>query len=281
MVRKLALLAGFAGALLTLAACADSPTLPDQRERIEELASGRGRVLDQQPQGCVIEGYCVLPPISGGGSTCDPHLELDWSCDGDGDCLTSAGNPADPEGVLVVQGCPRTGGGGGGGSYPSPPDDPDPICPTVATSACPSEPPPPDTCWTNDPVVDDADVWGQFQSLWTESVLKGTERGGWVTRDGTNSYRLIPFQNAVYGPCGIDVYERAPAGTVSIVHTHPWPLFQVNPCGYINTGTPSLQDQQALQTTGLSTGYFLDANGIGRFTATGGQQATRIGRCGY
>ncbi len=146
---------------------------------------------------------------------------------------------------------------------------------------CPSEPPSADTCKTGDAVLDDADVWSEFQNLWVESLVKQTERGGWVVRDGTNSYRLIPFQNAVYGPCGIDVYEPAPAGTVSLVHTHPWPLFQANPCGYINTGTPSLQDQQALQRTGLTTGYFLDANGIGKFTATGGQGATRIGRCGY
>jgi hypothetical protein len=71
------------------------------------------------------------------------------------------------------------------------------------------------------------------------------------------------------------------AGTVSLLHTHPWPLFTANPCGYVNTGTPSQEDIQALQMTGLSTGYFLDEHGIGRFTANGGEQAYRIGRCGY
>ena len=91
----------------------------------------------------------------------------------------------------------------------------------------------------------------------------------------------MPFVNATFTACGIDLYESPPSGAVAMLHTHPWPLWEPNPCGYINTGTPSEEDVQALQATGLSTGYFLDGGGIGKFTATGGESATRIGRCGY
>lgn len=280
-MRKFVLrLAALAGGLVTLGACSDSPTAPAQEQQRALVIASGGAVQDQQVQGCVSDGPCILDPIVVDPGECDPWVSLDW-CSGGGECITSFDSTD-----ATVQSCPGTGGGGGGpgggGTAPSPPGgDPGTDCPTAGTSTCPSEPPPPDTCRTGDQVVDDADVWGEFQNLWNVSIASGTERGGWVVRDGTNSYRLVPFQNAAYGPCGIDVYEVAPPGTVSIVHTHPWPLFKPNPCGYLNTGTPSPADIQALQLTGLTTGYFLDANGIGKYTGTGGEQANRVGRCGY
>jgi hypothetical protein len=135
MMRKFALcLMVLAGAVLTLGACADSPTQSDQ-QRAPDLAAP---AQDEQvaPQGCVIDGLCVLPPISGG--WCDPYEELDWSCDdGGGECMTSVGDPTDPEGATTVQGCPGGGGGGdpgGGGTTPPPPGgDPGLICPTSDT----------------------------------------------------------------------------------------------------------------------------------------------------
>lgn len=112
-------LATIAGVLFTLGACADSPT---QSDRAPDLA---GPAQDEQvvtPQGCVSDGLCVLPPISGG--WCEPWMELDWDCDdGGGECMTSVGDPTDPEGSVGVQSCPGggdTGGGGGGGSTPPP-----------------------------------------------------------------------------------------------------------------------------------------------------------------
>jgi hypothetical protein len=282
-------LASVAGVLLTLGGCTDNPTLSDRPT--PDLAPGAAAVMDAQvtPQGCVVGGICLLPPISGG--ACEPWMELDWDCsDGGGTCMSSVGDPTDPEEAVTVQGCPGGDGGGGGGpggdggTAPppggNPPGDPGTICPESTTGTCPDEPPPPDTCKTGEQIVDAPNVWGEFQELWLESKLKQVEKGGWVVSDG-NSFRLIPFQNATFTACGIDVYESPPAGTVSIVHTHPWPLWTTNPCGYINTGTPSQEDINALQQTGLSTGYFLDDTGIGKFTATGGQTATRISRCGY
>jgi hypothetical protein len=106
-------LAAVAGVLFTLGACADLPTQAD-RQRAPNL-----HVQDAQVQGCVSDGLCPLPPISGG--WCEPWMELDWDCDdGGGQCDESVGDPTDPEGAVGVQSCPGggdgdTGGGSGGG----------------------------------------------------------------------------------------------------------------------------------------------------------------------
>jgi hypothetical protein len=132
--------------------------------------------------------------------------------------------------------------------------------------------------------VDDTDVSGQFDTLWQQSIAQGVEMGGWIVLDGPNNYRLIPFQNSVNTSCGVDVFEAPPANLVSMLHTHPWTLGQTRTCDGVSamyTGTPSPEDTQALQQLGLSTGYFIDHAGIGKYTATGGETATRINRCGY
>jgi hypothetical protein len=133
-------------------------------------------------------------------------------------------------------------------------------------------------------MVDDPDVHQQFDPLWQQSVQRGLEMGGWIVQDGPNDYRLIPFQNAVYTTCGVDIYEAPPANLVSMFHTHPWQFGQPRMCDgaySLYTGTPSPEDVQALQQLGLSTGYFIDYTGIGSYTATGGEKATYLGRCGY
>lgn len=133
-------------------------------------------------------------------------------------------------------------------------------------------------------MVDDADVFGQFDALWQQSLAQGVEMGGWIVQDGPDDYRLIPFQNAVNTPCGVDINEAPPANLVSMFHTHPWTLMQARTCdgtSYLYTGTPSPEDLNALGQLGLSTGYFIDHTGIGKYTAMGGETAIRIGRCGY
>lgn len=134
MRRLMLRLSVLAGVVLTLGACADSPTQADQ-QRAPDLAAPP---QDEQvaPQGCVIDGLCVLPPISGG--WCDPYEELDWSCDDDGggECMTSVGDPTDPEGATTVQGCPGGGGGGGGGTAPPPGGDPGTTPPDSTTYPC-------------------------------------------------------------------------------------------------------------------------------------------------
>jgi hypothetical protein len=253
-------------AVVSMAGCTDTPTAPE--------SGGIGAGKPDPSSTYILPGVIVI-------GECDPYTSADFC---KSTCITSTpGEVIDPESITVSS-CPGTGGGsgvggngggwggdGGGGQEPQ-----DPVCPDYGC-----DPPPPDTCKTGEQVVDAPHVWGGFQELWLESKLKGVEKGGWIILDGSYSFRLIPFQNATFTPCGIDVYEPAPVGTVSIVHTHPWPMWSTTPCGYVNTGTPSQEDVNALQRTGLSTGYFLDENGIGKFTSSGAQAATRINRCGY
>lgn len=125
----------FVGLVLTLAACADSPTQSDQ-QRVADVAAP---AEEQQvaPQGCVVGGICPLPPISGG--WCEPWMELDWDCDeGGGECLSSIG-PTDPADG-AVQSCPGggdsgggLGGGGGGGDGEGDPG----TCIESVTTPCP------------------------------------------------------------------------------------------------------------------------------------------------
>ena len=125
-------LAVLAAVLLTLSACGDSPTQAGQ-PRTPGLSTPVQDV--QTPVGCVIEGFCVLPPLIVDGG-CDPWESLDW-CDG-GDCMTTVPWSPVHQGTM---GCPGGGGapGAGGGTIP-PPTDPGSICPTAATGDCPEAP---------------------------------------------------------------------------------------------------------------------------------------------
>jgi hypothetical protein len=130
-------------------------------------------------------------------------------------------------------------------------------------------------------VVDDPAVWGGFAKLWRLSVAEGVERGGWIIAEPGGGYRLQYYQAATNTPCGVDVLEAPPVGAVSILHTHPWPLFAPNPCGFLNTGTPSTVDINTLNALGFSFGFILDGGGIAKFDGSGPESAHRTGRCGY
>lgn len=139
----------------------------------------------------------------------------------------------------------------------------------------------PAPCKSGDPMIDSPGVWGQFANLWARSIASGVEQGGWVLRGADGRYSLSPFQNAVFTACGIDIHEPAPAGAVSMFHTHPWPLWADTPCGSENTGTPSSEDVAGLQQAGFGRGFFADASGIGIYTPFNGESVSRTGRCGY
>ncbi|HEU4886077.1 MAG TPA: hypothetical protein VFT45_27815 [Longimicrobium sp.] len=99
-----------AGVVLTLGACADSPTQSVQQRAADLAVSPQGEPA--APQGCVAGGVCLLPPISGG--WCEPWMELDGDCEeGGGECLSSAG-PTDATDA-TVESCPGGGGDSGGG----------------------------------------------------------------------------------------------------------------------------------------------------------------------
>ncbi len=121
-MRKFALWAVALCPLLMLAACADSPTAP---HGVADRALPAYET--QTVQGCVTDGLCLLPPISGGGSTCDPYLQLDWNCDdGDGDCMTSALGGNTDTAYVGLTGCipSPTKPGGGIGEEPQPEPEP-------------------------------------------------------------------------------------------------------------------------------------------------------------
>jgi hypothetical protein len=263
-------LSAIAGMLLALGACADSPTAGSQPH---DLATAEAPLLDQTISGCVgdRDGVCMLDPVIVD-PYCDPWMSLDW-CEGD-DCAYSDTAATGPE-FQATMGCGEPREPRDPGVYkPAPKPCPDYGCP----------PPPPDTCRTGEATVDDTDVSGQFDALWQQSIAQGVEMGGWIVLDGPNNYRLIPFQNSVNTSCGVDIWETPPANLVSMLHTHPWSLGQTRVCDgalTMYTGTPSPEDTQALRQLGLSTGYFIDHAGIGKYTATGGEAATRIKRCGY
>jgi hypothetical protein len=268
--------------LLVTGACADGPTAP--------VTSAPDVVYDVGVQGCVDGGICKLPEITTPGEPDDPHCDMWWKPDC-GACATSTiGSPEDMQGV---SGCPGGGtgpgsggdptapGGGGGGTPPPPPPCPDGGC----------EEPQPDPCITGDPKLDDPDVYNGFSALWAASNYDPTvpqsqrsERAGWLVQDGLG-YRLVEIVNAAFYPCGVDIHETPPAGAVGVVHTHPWKIGEtVTTCAsgaVLYTGTPSGDDQATLRQFGFTTGYILDANGIGRFSASGGETVLRENRCGY
>lgn len=131
MWRFLSKLATFAAAFLTLAACADSPT---QSGQPLQQVPGTAPSMDDQVQGCVLEGLCILEPVTP--APCDPWPSLYWC---EPDCMTSVLQPLDQG----VQSCPGGGGEGapgGGGTPPPPPGDPGALCPTADTGACQTEP---------------------------------------------------------------------------------------------------------------------------------------------
>lgn len=249
-------------ALFLLAACSDLPTM---NAPTPDLAA----TFQVQAECGTKDNPCLLPPV--GSDPVDPEPGCPWCYSGP--CEESL--PGSPEAV-GAEGC-NTGGPTG----PSPdPGSGGPGGPGPGTGEEPTEPQQPEPCATGDAKVDAPGVFSGFADLWARSVKNGIEQGAWIVQEGS-SFRLVPFQNAEFSACELVINEAPPASTVAMVHTHPWPLFSVTPCGTLNTGTPSDEDRAALQALGLSTGYLLDGGGIGRYTATDVDQADRLGRCGY
>jgi hypothetical protein len=266
-------LACLALAFSGLAACSDLPTAPTSPQADAELSAAGLMGCPRGPGG---ENCYALPPVSGGPTipACDPWMDANW-CKGD-QCIMGVPAVNGPE-FSGIASCPIGGGPIGG------PDGPGTGGPGTGGQNPPTTVPG-DTCNTGEPMVDDPDVFKQFKLLWQASLAQGVETGGWIVRDGPNNYRLIPYQNAVFTPCGVDIFEAPPANLVAMLHTHPWTLTQVHQCNgamTVYTGTPSPDDVQTLQQLGLSVGYFIDHAGVGKYTPTGGERADRLGRCGY
>lgn len=282
------------GLLLISAACADSPTLsdtPTQRQMIAPGAPGYDEL-----QGCVTDpnGVCPIGGIVVNPGAPPPDCNV-WYSPSCGECMTG-GVIAGPDGISSVclggggtdpapggGGDPYAPGGGGGGGTPPPPPCPD--------DSCEAPEPSPDPCVTGDAKLDDPDVYDRFSSLWAGSNYdpgipqeQRREKAAWLVQDALG-YRLVEIVNAYFYPCSVDIRETPPAGAVGLVHTHPWRVGEVvTTCAsgaVLYTGTPSEDDQATLRRFGFSTGYILDASGIGRFSGSGGEAAQREHRCGY
>lgn len=264
---------------LLLAGCTDAPTTP--RGASKGMAGLGPSRDDQRAQGCVIDGYCVLPPISGGG--CDPHLELDWSCDdGGGDCMTAlpVGNT---DSVYVgLSGC-----------------IPDPTKPGGGTEPLPSEPEPGDSCSTGDPIVDAPTVSQGLRDLWARSnpdanLAQRREAAGYIVQTAAG-FAIVPITTTSAGFGCVEFTANFPAtGTVvGFVHTHPYQVDEtIIDCDLTTvqayTGAPSDADRRAssllgslLGRSGPLPGYIIDKDGYYRFDGAGNTATPRIPRCGY
>jgi hypothetical protein len=127
-MRNLALCLAFLTAVLTLGACADSPTTsPAVPADGAPLADCYWR-----------EAGTAVCDSESPNWECDPWEDMDWCDDDDGECMTSVGDPTDPEEAATVQGCPGGGGGGGesGGGYTPPPGGDDTGTTPPDTTAC-------------------------------------------------------------------------------------------------------------------------------------------------
>ncbi len=242
-----------------------------------------------EAEGCVSDGFCILPPFTGG---CDPWTSLDWCA---GECEESA--PGSPE-VVGAEGCSDPGEPGPGGGGPAPPP---PGCPTW-DPYCENQPPSADTCNTGDPVIDSPAVQGGFAELWAQSnpdqpMENRVERGGWMVPDGAGGYRIEPFQEVSSNACEILLdLSTLPAGAVAFVHTHPYESgVPMRVCegemifGRLvyetYTNEPSDFDGRAASTLGMP-GYIIDYDKITKFTGSPTSRwqyeiVSSNTRCGY
>lgn len=189
-------------------ACGDLPTTgkPDPATVDASLAG------DCVPRD---DGTYVCPPISGGPTIpeCDPYH---YTC-GPEDCMESAWS-----GDETIQSCLPGGGGAPGPGAPSPP-------PPGGGGGGELPPENPDSCDTDDPVLDDPAVQAGLADLWARSGIdqpqaQRLEHSAWIVRnpDGSHSVVRITSYN-VQEPCRINPGDvNAPPGTVAWVHTHPF-----------------------------------------------------------
>lgn len=264
-------------ALVLMAACTDAPTAP----AVAGTAHTSPSYDSQTVQGCVTDGYCVLPPVSGGG--CDPYLELDWNCDDNGgDCMTSLPPGSETDSAFVgLAGCVPVPTKPGGEFDP------------------PSDPEPGDTCNTGDQVVDDPSVTQGLQDLWAQSnpdanLAQRRETAGWIVQTAAG-YSIVPIAtaSASFGCAEFDVQPPAKGTVVGFVHTHPYQVDEtIIDCEMTSvqdyTGTPSDQDRATSlalgsyfgQPAGLP-GYIIDKDGYYRFEGSRYTATPRLPRCGY
>jgi len=149
----------------------------------------------------------------------------------------------DCDGYIIVE--DGTGGGGSGGSSPDP-GDCDPTLPCFDGPGG-SQPPSPgddnpcldsdppvwctDPCDTGDPIIDNPTIQEAMENIWNDSNFDADEfdrreQGGWIIENPqTGNIEFEPFPSDWNRTaCRIDIPNEftMPAGTVAMVHSHPY-----------------------------------------------------------
>jgi len=201
------------------------------------------------------------------------------------------------------------GGGGGGGSDPDP-GDCDPTLPCFDGPGG-SQPPPsvddPEPCDTDDEIIDNPNVNGEFPSIWEATNFgdeinpnpldQRMETAMWVIQDGIDLITQPFPEDWIFTACGIGIPEETnladviPDNLIGWVHTHPFREGE-------DTRPVCGSDADSSYTSGFSFDDFefhLDlANATGNFSLTAimidnqkilkmdvFQNITSFNRCGF
>lgn len=290
----------FAACLLALGACADLPTDPHDPPTHQTSAAGPRYACD-----IMVGKVYVMCPVSPNPTDCDKYTSLDWcQDDSGGECISSMSR----EERYTPSGCPGPGGGGGAGGGPgagAPGGEPPGPTPTD-----PDDPAlQPDTCTTNDPVIDDPVVEQLFTNLWTSSnpsaeQSQRVEQAAWIVQTPTG-LATLPWTDADFAPCAVTPHYgsfQIPANAIGWVHTHPFTQGELqtscDPIGYGSDGGPIYATYNSWPNAndiGLASAindslgrrinaYTIDSSRIMRFVAVDASAATGVtpySRCGY
>lgn len=174
---------------------------------------------------------------------------------------------------------------------------------------CPVEPIDPDTCATNDPVVDNPVVEAGFAQLWANSnpdapQAQRSEQAAWIVRNSDGGLDVIPFTEVDYTSCTVTPRMGSfaiPANAIGWIHTHPFAAGEVQtscePLRVVSgqpihgrySSFPNDRDIAFAASINRSLGrsidaYTIDKETIRRFVAASATTATslvRFNRCGY
>lgn len=174
---------------------------------------------------------------------------------------------------------------------------------------CGDTEPEPDTCVTNDPVINDPVVETAFADLWANSnpdapQSERVEQAAWIVQT-EYGLEIVPWTNTDFGPCTITPHIGTfgiPPDAIGWIHTHPFTEGELQtscePIGYDSNGQPihgtysSFPNQDDIELAAAINGslgrnidaYTIDQSRIVRFVATSSSTMSVYspsGRCGY
>lgn len=189
--------------MLTVAivACSDSPTAPHPGIPPGDSDVAPRFSVDGSTEGCVSDGFCVLPPISVGGGECDPWMDANGCEDpNDGECLEAQPvTGLDSSSVSTCGGGGSGVGGDGGGTSGGTADsgaDPSKQTQDDTEAACPG-------CDDREPTAAEAQI---MENLLTE-VRCADGLLALQQMLGNGSLRVYTTGNSLYGAWDSDAGE--------------------------------------------------------------------------